>query len=157
MSPGTSLPSGSKGRKVYQDIDSALTKMIEPGNGAMRIDRWLWLTRFYKTRGIAARAVTGGHVRVNGDRIRPAGMVRPGDRIDILRNQLPYRLSVKRIPTRRGPAAEARLCYEEDPAVVELREAKQDELKSDRMLMPRTSGRPDKHTRRELRERRRRD
>ncbi|MEM8815019.1 MAG: RNA-binding S4 domain-containing protein [Pseudomonadota bacterium] len=121
----------------------------------LRIDRWLWFTRFYKSRSAAAKAVTGGHVRLNGERARGANRVREGDRIELVKEQLTWRFSVTAIPGRRGPAAEARACYAEDPAAVAAREERQAGLRRDRLQMPQTDGRPDKHTRRKLRDRNR--
>jgi ribosome-associated heat shock protein Hsp15 len=116
----------------------------------LRIDRWLYYCRFYKTRGQATAAVSGGHVRINGERTTPGARVRCGDRIELVRERLPYVLGVTAIPARRGPAVEARHCYEEDPGIVLEREALIQALRQDRMLMPKTKGRPDKHTRRQL-------
>jgi len=116
----------------------------------LRIDRWLYYCRFYKTRGQATAAVSGGHVRINGERTTPGARVRCGDRIELVRERLPYVLGVTAIPARRGPAVEARQCYEEDPGIVLEREALIQALRQDRMLMPKTKGRPDKHTRRQL-------
>ncbi|MGB5246034.1 MAG: RNA-binding S4 domain-containing protein [Woeseia sp.] len=127
--------------------------MVSNTEQALRIDRWLWFTRFYKTRTLAAAAVVGGHVRINGERARAGQRVRPGDSIDIVKDQLPYALTVTGTPARRGPAAEARSCYEESAAATARREALQQQIKSDRLQMPRTQGRPDKHTRRLLRAR----
>ena len=79
-----------------------------------------------------------------------------GDRVELVRDSLPYSLEVTGIPARRGPAAEAQACYVEDEEVVHIRELKVAALKQDRMLMPKTPGRPDKRTRRKLRERSRR-
>ena len=79
--------------------------------------------------------------------------VQVGDRIELVRDRLPYSMAVTAIPARRGPASEARACYEEDEDVVRERELKTAALRQDRMLMPRTSGRPDKRTRRKLRDR----
>jgi ribosome-associated heat shock protein Hsp15 len=121
--------------------------------GELRIDRWLWFTRFYKTRTLAAAAVAGGHVRINGERARPGQRVRAGDRLDIVRDRLPYALRVVAVPARRGPAAEARAYYEESEQALARRQALRDGLRSDRLQMPRTEGRPDKHTRRKLRQR----
>ena len=123
---------------------------------ALRIDRWLFFTRFYKTRSLAAAAVAGGHIKLNGERARPASRARIGDRIEIVREQLRWVIDVRAIPARRGPASEARACYEEDPASLSEREARVASLRADRLTMPRTRGRPDKHTRRKLRERNRR-
>jgi ribosome-associated heat shock protein Hsp15 len=116
----------------------------------LRIDRWLYYCRFYKTRSLATAAVSGGHVRLNGERTTPGARVRCDDRIELVRDRLPYVLDVKAIPVRRGPAAEARQCYEEDPGIVLEREAMIQALRQDRRLMPKTKGRPDKHTRRQL-------
>ena len=122
-------------------------------DSSLRLDRWLWFTRFYKTRTAASAAVQGGHVRVNGERARAATLVRPGDQVHIVRQQLRYELSVLELPRRRGPAAEARQCYTESPASVTSRQQRLAELRSDRLLMPTTRGKPDKHTRRKLRQR----
>lgn len=123
--------------------------MTEPVD-ALRIDRWLYNCRFYKSRSLATAAVSGGHVRINGERTTPGARVKCGDRIELVRDRLPYVLDVTAIPTRRGPAREARQCYEEDPGIVLEREALTQALRQDRMLMPKTKGRPDKHTRRKL-------
>jgi ribosome-associated heat shock protein Hsp15 len=121
--------------------------------GSLRVDRWLWFTRFYKTRMLASAAVQGGHVRINGERAKPGDGVVPGTTIELVKDQLRYKLSVVSIPGRRGPATEARACYEEDPATEQKRKDMSAQIKEDRRQMPRTRGRPDKHTRRLLRER----
>lgn len=121
----------------------------------LRIDRWLFFTRFYKTRSLAGKAVSGGHVRLNGERARVSARVRAGDRIELVKDQLRWDFTVLAVPARRGPASEARQCYEEDAAAVDAREKRRASLKMDRLAMPRTSGRPDKHTRRKLRDRNR--
>ena len=129
--------------------------MATNDDSSLRIDRWLWFTRFYKTRSLATAAVAGGHVRVNGERSKPGIAVSPGDLVELVRDQLPYRLTVTAIPARRGPATEARLCYREDDKDVQARSDLRAELRRDRLQMPRTPGRPDKHTRRKLRSRNR--
>jgi len=120
---------------------------------ALRLDRWLWFTRFYKTRTAATAAVQGGHVRVNGETMRTAARVRIGDRIRLVRQQLTWDLTVTGIPMRRGPAKEAQSCYLESDESVARRAQTVAELKRDRLQMPMTHGKPDKHTRRKLRER----
>lgn len=122
---------------------------------SLRIDKWLFHCRFYKTRSKATAAVTGGHVKLNGERPSPGARVQPGDRIDLVRERLAYSFEVVAIPTRRGPASEAQACYREDEETVQARESKVAALRQDRMLMPKTEGRPDKHTRRKLRDRHR--
>ncbi|MGR9093282.1 MAG: RNA-binding S4 domain-containing protein [Gammaproteobacteria bacterium] len=117
---------------------------------ALRIDRWLYYCRFYKSRSLATAAVSGGHVRINGERTTPGARVKCGDRIELVRDRLPYVMDVTAIPARRGPATEARRCYEEDQGIVLERESRMRALRQDRLLMPKTKGRPDKHTRRQL-------
>jgi ribosome-associated heat shock protein Hsp15 len=140
---------------LYQD-----GSRTDPGTNTdivvLRIDKWLYFTRFYKTRGLAMKAVSGGHVKVNGVRAKPSTGVKPGDVIDLVRDQLGWRLRALELPVRRGPAREARKCYEEDEKVAAARREFVAGRRMDRMQMPRTDGRPDKHTRRQLRERRRR-
>jgi len=121
----------------------------------LRLDRWLWFTRFYKTRTAATAAVQGGHVRVNGERARTSVRVHLGDEIRLQRQQLEYVLKVVGIPVRRGPANEARACYQESEESVARRELRVAELRRDRIQMPMTRGKPDKHTRRQLRQRNR--
>jgi ribosome-associated heat shock protein Hsp15 len=123
--------------------------MPESAN-SLRIDRWLFYCRFFKTRSKATAVVTGGHVRINGERSSPGQRVKCGDRIDLVRERLSYSLTVVAIPSRRGPAPEARACYVEDEAKMLEREHKTAALRQDRLLMPKTDGRPDKHTRRKL-------
>jgi ribosome-associated heat shock protein Hsp15 len=126
--------------------------MSDRNTESLRIDRWLWFTRFYKTRGLASDAVTGGHVKVNGERAKPGGKIKEGDVIELIRGQLPYRLEAGPLPARRGPASEVKLCYVEDDATQQKRQAIIDGIRQDRQQMPRTTGRPDKHTRRKLRD-----
>ncbi len=128
---------------------------MSPTSESLRVDRWLFYCRFFKTRSLATAAVTGGHVKVNGERTTPGRRIKCGDQIDLIRERLPYSLSVTHIPSRRGPAAEARKCFLEDEETVRQRELQAVTLRQDRMLMPKTEGRPDKHTRRKLRTRNR--
>lgn len=122
---------------------------------SLRLDRWLWFTRFYKTRTAASAAVQGGHVQVNGETARTAVRVRSGDRIRLVRQQLTWELTVAEIPMRRGPAKEAQGCYVESDESIAHRAQTVAELKRDRLQMPMTCGKPDKHTRRKLRNRNR--
>jgi ribosome-associated heat shock protein Hsp15 len=117
---------------------------------SLRIDRWLFYCRFFKTRSKATAAVDGGHVKVNGERVAPGKRVECGDRVDMVRERLLYSFEIISIPIRRGPAAEAKGCYQEDADTVSEREAQASALRQDRMLMPKTEGRPDKRTRRKL-------
>jgi len=128
---------------------------MAPPTESLRIDRWLFYCRFFKTRSLATAAVVGGHVKINGERTTPGSRVKRGDRIDLIRDRLPYSLTVIDVPNRRGPAAEARNCFLEDEEMVRQRDLQTAALRQDRLLMPKTDGRPDKHTRRKLRARNR--
>ena len=140
----------TKGRKVYQSLTN-IEAMKDPNNEGLRIDRWLWFCRFFKTRGLAASSVSGGHVKINGERAKPGYKVKKGDIIELMRDQLPYKLMTTDLPLRRGPAIEARQHFEEDAAVASRRAEIQESIRQDRKLLPTTDGRPDKHTRRQLR------
>jgi ribosome-associated heat shock protein Hsp15 len=116
----------------------------------LRVDKWLWCARFFRTRSLAAEAVSGGKVHVNGQRVKPARTVRPGDRLDVTLGTEVATVEVVAIPARRGPAAEARACYAETPESVARRERSREQRRLAALAAPRTDGRPDKHTRREL-------
>jgi ribosome-associated heat shock protein Hsp15 len=115
--------------------------------GSLRIDKWLWCARFFKTRSVAQEAVDGGHVQVNGDRVKAARQVKPGDRLLITRAQERFEVDIVSIPVRRGPSAEARQHYRETP---ESEAARAHFRELNRLSGPVSSGRPDKRERREL-------
>ena len=131
------------GRKREQDGEGA----AEGDGGELRVDKWLWHARFFKTRGVAQEAVDGGHVQVNGDRVKAARPVRIGDRLRIVRGQERFEIVVTGIPSRRGPATEARGHYQETP---ESEAARATVREFNRLTAPLQSGRPDKRERREL-------
>ncbi len=81
--------------------------------GRLRIDKWLWAARFYKTRSLAARAVEGGKVKLNGERVKPSKGVRPGDRLEVRSGELQWLIEVRAVALKRGPAAAAALLYAE--------------------------------------------
>ena len=116
----------------------------------LRIDRWLWCVRFFKSRSAAAEAVRDGRVRLNGSRVKPAHDVKPGDAITIeLGSHGDEReIAIAAIPARRGPASEAATCYVESSESVERRRAAAEARKL--APPPPTLGRPDKRTRRLL-------
>ena len=117
------------------------------GGAGLRIDKWLWGARFFKTRGVAQDAVEGGHVQVNGDRVKPSRQVKAGDRLTITRGQERYEVDVLSLPQRRGPAEEARTHYRETP---ESEAARAHIRELNRLAGPVSQGRPDKRERRDL-------
>ena len=120
------------------------------GAGRSRLDKWLWCARFYKTRSLAAQAVTGGKAHLNGERVKPAHVVRAGDRISVSRDGLVAEFTVLSIPLRRGPAPEAQQHYLETDASRERRERLREQRRLADLARPRPEERPDKRGRREL-------
>ena len=87
--------------------------MTTQATDAQRIDKWLWAARFFKTRSLAAAAVDGGRVKWNGQQVKPAREVKPGDEIDIVAGEQRWTVVVRGVNVQRRPAPEARLLYEE--------------------------------------------
>lgn len=121
------------------------------GPGAARIDRWLFGVRLFKSRSLAAEAVNGGKVHVNGARVRPSHSVRPGDVVIFSRGAVDFECAVAAIPKRRGPAKEAAMCYTESDTSRQRREQHAQRMRLAAAMTPRPEERPDKHQRRELR------
>jgi ribosome-associated heat shock protein Hsp15 len=82
---------------------------------SIRIDKWLWAARFFKTRGAATEAVLGGHVHVGGARVKPSKEVRAGDELEIRVGTVRFTVVVRGVAERRGPASLAQTLYEETP------------------------------------------
>jgi ribosome-associated heat shock protein Hsp15 len=125
--------------------------MAETG---VRVDRWLWAARLAKTRPLAAEAVKGGRVEVNGQRVKPSKDVRPGDRLEVTIGQIKRVVVILGTAERRGPATEAALLYEETPESIAARERFAAERRMAAMPAPERGGRPTKRDRRRLDKRR---
>lgn len=119
-------------------------------NERMRIDKWLWSARFFKTRSLATQAIEAGRVKVNGDRIKPAKEIRIGDSILIRIADLEWQVTVVRFSTQRGSAPVARLLYEEMPGSVDKRAATIEARKIVREPAADLHGRPTKRDRRQI-------
>ena len=118
---------------------------------AVRVDKWLWAARIFKTRALAAEAIAGGRVHVNGVRVKASKEVRAGDSLEVTRERgLRMELVVRGVAERRGPAKEAVLLYEETPQSVEARERHAADMKLAGPPVARGGGRPTKRDRRRM-------
>ncbi len=119
--------------------------------GKVRLDKWLWAARFFKTRALAAEAIDGGKVDVNGDRAKRAKQVQAGDQIRLRQGPVEWQLLVKDVAERRGSAEIAQRLYEETEAGRLRREAAQEQLRQMPKAFSFGDSRPGKRDRRELR------
>jgi ribosome-associated heat shock protein Hsp15 len=115
-----------------------------------RLDKWLWHTRFYKTRSLATAAINGGKVHLNAERVKPAHRVKIGDRLSLSLQGMVAEFEILGLPPRRGPAAEAQAQYLETPASAERRARLREQQRLAQVSRPRPEGRPDKRDRRRL-------
>jgi ribosome-associated heat shock protein Hsp15 len=115
-----------------------------------RVDKWLWAARFYKTRSLAAAAIAGGKVQVNGERVKRAKPLHLGDEVRIRQGPYEHQVVVRELSDRRGPAAEAAALYEEKPSSRAAREALALQLRSLHSAFAPERGRPTKKDRREI-------
>ena len=122
----------------------------EDSDDLQRLDKWLWHVRFYKTRSLASAAIRGGKAHLNGERVKPAHVVRIGDRVSLALAGIVAEFAVLGMPTRRGPAAEAQAQYLETPASAERRAKLREQQRLAQASRPRPEGRPDKRDRRRL-------
>jgi ribosome-associated heat shock protein Hsp15 len=120
--------------------------------GTVRLDKWLWAARFYKTRALAAEAIDGGKVDVNGDRAKRAKAVRAGDQIQLRQPPYAWHLVVRGLSERRGPASVAVTLYEETRESREVRELLALRMKSMPPPLFTEKGKPSKKQRREINE-----
>jgi ribosome-associated heat shock protein Hsp15 len=125
----------------------AATAAAEP---RVRLDKWLWAARFFRTRSVAAQAIDAGQVRLNEDRAKPAHPVRAGDTVTVRRQGLAWVVLVAAVSDRRGGAPDAAKLYVETPASAAEREEELLRRRAAATSDPRTDGRPTKRDRRKL-------
>lgn len=114
----------------------------------VRLDKWLWAARFFKTRQLASEAISGGKVHLNGQRAKPGKDIGVGARLEISKDQLVWSIDVTALSTRRGPAKVAVLLYQETPESLRRRQEELARRREERELDISTEGRPTKKDRR---------
>jgi ribosome-associated heat shock protein Hsp15 len=141
MAPQSRLLSHT--RRIVSDADR--------DDERVRIDKWLWAARFFKTRSLAAQAVEGGRVQLNGARAKPSKDLRSGDELVIRIDALEWVIEVRALSTRRGPAPQAQKLYEERAP---NRQRRLEAVAARKLAVAparREKGRPTKRDRRQLR------
>lgn len=116
----------------------------------VRLDKWLWAARFFKTRSLATEAISGGKVHVNEARVKPARAVQIGDTLEIRRGPYEYKVVVRDLSDRRGPAREAVLLYEETADSIAKREDLAEQRRLRAQAAPQPERRPNKRDRRHI-------
>lgn len=119
-------------------------------NETVRIDKWLWAARFFKTRSLATQAVEAGRVRQNGERIKPAHAVKPGDTLDIDNGSTEWQVKVQALSDVRGPATVAQTLYSETEEGLARKQAAADRRKYSPEPASMIKGRPTKRDRRQI-------
>ncbi|MES1925992.1 S4 domain-containing protein [Salinisphaera sp. T31B1] len=118
---------------------------------AVRVDKWLWAARFFKTRSLASTAVKGGKIEVDGHNAKPSTSVRPGQRLNVTKGEDRFEIDIQAVSDKRGPASQAQTLYVETPASVKRRGEQAEQRRAARISMPHSTHRPDKKQRRQLR------
>ena len=116
----------------------------------IRIDKWLWAARFFKTRSLATDAVSGGKIKLNGAPTKASRDVKIGDRVAVFNGETRWEIVVRALSEKRGPASEARLLYEETTESIAAREAEQMRRKFEVEPAADIHGRPTKRDRRQM-------
>ena len=124
--------------------------MEEAAPHKVRLDRWLWAARWFKTRALAVRALAGGKIRVNGERPKRARLIGPGDEVRIRRGPFEYHVIVRGLTEHRGPASAAERLYEETTASAKTRARLALALRHQPQISYEGKGRPTKRDRREI-------
>lgn len=115
-----------------------------------RIDKWLWHVRLFKARSQATDAVNGGHVKLDGERVKPAHVVRIGQRVSVTFDERSIEVEVRDLPLRRGSAPQAQACYVETAASAERSARLREQRRLAALTRPQPDHRPDKRERRML-------
>ena len=117
---------------------------------SIRLDKWLWAARFFKTRALATEAVSGGKVHLNDNRVKPGREVKLGDSLTIQRGGYTFKIMVLGVNKQRRPAKEAQLLYEESEDSIAAREKQAENQRLANSGQPFSDHRPNKRERRHI-------
>ena len=117
---------------------------------SVRLDKWLWASRFFKTRKDAVDAISGGKVHLNGARVKPSRNVQINDTLEITRNNERYQITVVGLNDKRRPAKEAQLLYEEGEESIKARESEREIRRLNNASVTRPDKKPNKKERRQM-------
>lgn len=123
---------------------------MSEAQAAVRLDKWLWAARFYKTRALAVEAINGGHVHLNGTRVKPSRSIQCADELLIRKSGVEFVITVVALSDKRGPAAAAQQLYEESEESRERRAALAEERRLAAAAGALPARRPDKRGRRQI-------
>jgi ribosome-associated heat shock protein Hsp15 len=129
---------------------SARARAASDAAERVRLDRWLWAARFFKSRTLATQAIAGGKARLNGHRAKPGAPVQPGDTVQVRKGPYELELVVRALADKRGPARAAAALYEETEAGRAARELVAAALQSQPVVEFTGKGRPTKRDRRRI-------
>jgi ribosome-associated heat shock protein Hsp15 len=115
-----------------------------------RVDKWLWHVRLFKSRSLASEAVSGGKVKLDGERVKPSRELRVGQRLSVTLDQRSIEIDVLALPDRRGPASAAQACYVETTASAARTAQVKEQRRLAAQMRPQLDHRPDKRERRQL-------
>ena len=124
--------------------------MTDIATNSVRLDKWLWVARFYKTRSLATDAVESGKIKLNGERPKPAKAVKIGDSLDVRSGPYTFAITVLGLSDKRGPAPVAQKLYAESAESLAARELLSQQLRADATTAPLFRGRPTKKARRQI-------
>lgn len=135
---------------IAYHLKETIATMSNVSTSGLRVDKWLWAARFFKTRGLASEAVSGGKIHINGQRVKPSKNVHVGDQLEIQRGQEAFVVLVEKLNDRRGPAREASLLYTETPDSQRKREEAALQNKLNAQMHPHSEKKPNKRDRRHI-------
>ena len=137
--------------------ENRMSDNIQEQSRRVRVDKWLWAARFYKTRGLSAEAIDAGKIEVNGERAKRARLVQAGDKVRIRIGPYEHVITIKDVSEKRASAPVAQALYEEDAESRKAREVMAAHVRAMNSNTGYESGRPTKKDRREIERLRRRD